>query len=203
MCGVGEDEEDIDAEEGEAGRRRTVKLANPARPSREEVEEHEKTHLPYRNWCGHCVKGHGVEAACRTSGGGGELPEFHLDWAFPGDEEGGKGLTMLVVRMRDVRMTMSSLAPSKSTGEFIARRVVAFMKECGCEGGDLVVKSDHESATVALLEKVARVRAEKGAGRTVIEHSPVNSSKSNGVVERAVRSVEEQMRTMRGALDGR
>ena len=28
-----------------------------ARPSKEEVELHDLTHLPYRSWCPHCVKG--------------------------------------------------------------------------------------------------------------------------------------------------
>ena len=63
--------------------------------------------------------------------------------------------------MRDVRMTLSTLAPSKSSGEFVANRVLAFFKECGCEAGDIIIKADQEAAVVALLEKVARSRAEK------------------------------------------
>ena len=27
------------------------------KPSKKEVEEHERTHLPFRNWCKHCVFG--------------------------------------------------------------------------------------------------------------------------------------------------
>ena len=109
---------------------------------------------------------------------------------------------MLVMRMRDVRMTMSSLAPSKSTGDFIAKRIVTFIKECGCEGADMIMKADQEPAMVSLLEKVAQERAANGGiGRTLIEHSPKYSSKSNGMVERAIRSVEEQMRTMRSAAE--
>ena len=184
--------------------RRVVKLQDPKRPTEEEVKEHELTHLPFRNWCKHCVAGKGTETPCRRSEGGGELPEFHVDWAFPGEAEANKTVTMLVVRMRDVRMTMSTLAPSKATGDFVAKRIVTFMKECGCEGADVIVKADQEPAIVLLLERVAQERAANGAkGRTIIEHSPKYSSKSNGVVERAIRSVEEQMRTMRSAAEGR
>ena len=36
-------------EEGELGRRKVVKKLDPKEPTKEEREEHEKTHLPYRN----------------------------------------------------------------------------------------------------------------------------------------------------------
>ena len=31
--------------------------ARPYTPTKAEVEAHEVTHLPYRNWCSHCVAG--------------------------------------------------------------------------------------------------------------------------------------------------
>ena len=31
-------------------------------PSPEEVEEHYRTHVPFRSWCPHCVKGQGQNA---------------------------------------------------------------------------------------------------------------------------------------------
>ena len=35
-----------------------VKIAKaPIKPSREEVESHMATHLPFRSWCPHCVRG--------------------------------------------------------------------------------------------------------------------------------------------------
>ena len=167
--------------------RRVVKLQDPKKPTEEEVQEHQLTHLPFRSWCKHCVAGKETEAPGRKSEGGGQIPEFHVDWAFPGEKEARKTLTMLVVRMRDVRMTMSSLAPSKSAGDFVAKRIVTFIKECGCEGADMIMKADQEPATVSLLEKVAQERAANGGiGRTLIEHSPKYSSKSNGMVERAI-----------------
>ena len=96
---------------------------------------------------------------------------------------------------------MCSVVPSKSTGEFIARRVVAFMKEVGCAHGDINMKSDNEEALVMLANNVARQRAARGGGRTNMENSPKYSSKSNGVVERAVQSVEGQMRVFRSSLE--
>jgi hypothetical protein len=65
---VGSDSEDEDVE-GEAGCRLTKKMPDPRRPSSDQVEEHNKTHLPFRNWCRHCVLGRGKEMAHYRSNG--------------------------------------------------------------------------------------------------------------------------------------
>ena len=49
---------DVD-EEGESGVRETKRMNSPLKPSNHEVEAHNLTHLPYRNWCRHCVRGRG------------------------------------------------------------------------------------------------------------------------------------------------
>ena len=162
------------------------------------------THMPFRSWCRHCVKGQGMEESCRRSGReDGGIPEVHLDFMFMGEEEGGKTLAILVGRERWTKATMSTVAPRKSSGEWLARRVRAWMVEVGCAYGDVVVKSDNEPALVALVEALGRERAVKGVGGMAVEHSPVHSSRSNGVVERAVQSVEGQMGVMMLALEGR
>ena len=46
---------DEEAVESEAVKARCVKA--PIRPSEAEVEEHMVTHLPFRAWCKHCVRG--------------------------------------------------------------------------------------------------------------------------------------------------
>ena len=80
VCGIGdEDGEWLEDVSEEAMRVR--KLVDPKRPSKQEVGEHFLSHLPFRNWCPHCMKGKAKELDCRRSGGaeGGDLPEFHLD----------------------------------------------------------------------------------------------------------------------------
>ena len=92
----GEEEITIEDEEVLPGERTVKKLMNPLLPSAREVEEHNISHLPFRNWCPHCVKGRGREAdhrrQPRTERG---VDEFHLDYSFPGDGIGHK-LTILV-----------------------------------------------------------------------------------------------------------
>ena len=100
-------------------------------------------------------------------------------------------------------MTMAAAVPSKSTGAYIAKRVMAFLEEIGCEYHDLIAKSDQEPAITSLLDEVARHRAAGGGGEFIMERSPVASSASNGVVERAIQSVEGQTRVLKLALESR
>ena len=37
------------------------KLVDPRLPTVEERREHELTHIPYRNWCPHCIRGRGKD----------------------------------------------------------------------------------------------------------------------------------------------
>ena len=70
------------------------------------------------------------------------------------------------------------------------------------EGGDsqqqIIVKTDQKPSIVALIEDIVKGREE---GRTIVEESPVQSSGSNGVVERAIQSVEGQIRVTLLALE--
>ena len=193
-----------DVEETQPGERRTRKVLSPIEPTEQEIAEHNLTHLPFRNWCRHCARGRGTELPHRKSPGERVLPEVHFDFCFMGEEDKpGDTLPILVVREVASRMTLATVVPLKSTGAFVAKRVVAFLREIGCEQCDLVAKSDQEPAIVAIVTEVGRMRAANGAGRYIVESSPVGSSASNGVVERAIRSVEQQVRVMRDAFEGR
>ena len=48
--------------DGCAGARKPMFVQDPKLPSQREREEHQMTHLPYRSWCSHCVRGKGKEA---------------------------------------------------------------------------------------------------------------------------------------------
>jgi hypothetical protein len=61
--GIGDEEDGTEDENIEGGIRFTKKLKDPLMPSVEEVAEHRITHLPYRNWCRHCVRGRGIKPA--------------------------------------------------------------------------------------------------------------------------------------------
>ena len=58
-------DEDQEREEVVAQGERARLVPQPRLPSRQEVQEHELTHIPYRSWCVHCVRGAGRSDAHR------------------------------------------------------------------------------------------------------------------------------------------
>jgi hypothetical protein len=153
---------------------------------------------PYRSWCPHCVRGQGKDSAHRRAESVGKFPEFSWDYCFPGDEEGHK-ITILVGKERRTGMVMAATIPRKgSTGLFATQRCLEFINECGAAEAKILVKSDAEPAILALVSDIKKARV---GLETIEETSPVGSSGSNGKVERAVQSVEGQLRTMKSALE--
>ena len=200
-CGVcGEAYED----DVEHGKRETLRVQDPKEPSAEERENHMKTHLPYRSWCRHCVRGRGKQFPHRRSDDPPHGHEMHFYFCFLGREgEPHKTITILVAKDRATKMLMATSLPSKTTGTFTAKRVMAFIKECGSEFGDMVHKADQEEVLDKILKDVGRLRAAGGGGRFVPENSPVGASQSNGVIERGVQSVGGQTRVILDAVESK
>ena len=188
----------------EFGNRKVVRIHDPRQPSQQEKEEHEMTHLPFRSWCRHCIMGRGREEDCRKSmEEERQVPEVHLDYMFMGDERERKTLAFLVARERETRAVLSTVVPRKTTGEWICRRLMAWLREIGLESVDIIVKSDNEPALTSLITSWSTMRAMTSGSRMIVENSPVGSSKSNGIVERAIQSVQGMIRTIRSDIEGR
>ena len=129
ICGVGEG---VTESEGvEHGSREAMNLLNPVKPSQNEIDSHSITHLPFRIWCPQCVMGRGKEMPHLRAAGDGGLPEVHFDFFIGEEDEPGETIAVLCGRSRHCRMTMSAAVPSKSTGTYISRRVIAFLREIG------------------------------------------------------------------------
>ena len=189
-------EEQIDmnsyeGEDEEFGKRQVRKLHDPKLPSEHEVREHSLSgHMPFRSWCPHCVRGRGKEMDHKKQGDEEEagIPEYHLDYCFPGDSEGER-LTVLVVVERYTKMKKAVVVPKKgSTGSYAARMVLELMNECGDKDREVIVKSDQEPAIQFLVDDICTNRT---GAKTIKEASQKYSKGSNGVVERAVQSVEQ------------
>ena len=113
--------------------------------------------------------------------------EIHLGFFFMGCEhEPGKTVPIVAVKERSSKMVMASVVPRKSSGTFVSKRIMAFLKEVGCEFGDIVVKSDQEAAIKAVVADVGRLCAAGGGGKFVVEHSPVGIWKTRTIQRRPI-----------------
>ena len=184
--------------------RKPKRIADPTKPTKREIEEHEITHLHYRSWRWACVHGRGKEAPHRRGRKPGGLPELHMDFMSMGKKgEPGETTPCLVVKEVNSKMCMATMIPTKSVDQFVVKRVVAFLAEVGCLSGDVIVKSDQEPAIKSLAGEIGRHRAAAGGGRWVEECSPVGASAANGMVERGIQSVQAQVRVLKLALENR
>ena len=190
----------VNNDEEEFGQRKVKKIQDPKAPTKEEREEHEKTHLPFRSWCKHCIRGREKQLPHHEGAQETLMSEVHMDYGFLGKEdEAMKTVPMLVVKERTSKMLMAATVPKKRTGSYIQKRVIGFLNEVGCLHGDLIVKSDQEPAIKAVVEDVGRAKTADGSGRYIVENSPVGASQSNGMVERGIQSVAAQARVLLSA----
>ena len=65
---------------------------SPKEPTRQEREEHELTHMPFRSWCEDCVKSRAINAHHRTKSAKDPLEEVkvarvHMDYFFMSRED--------------------------------------------------------------------------------------------------------------------
>ena len=99
------DGEDLELpEEEQFGMRNPRRMLDPKLPSQREVEEHNLTHLPYRNWCTHCVFGKGRAAPhYKRAKREDSLAELHFDYCFM-STEGQPKVTILMGKERESKM---------------------------------------------------------------------------------------------------
>ena len=182
-------------------------LASPMKPSAKDVEVHNTTHLPYRNWCPICVKSRGKESPhnrhMRKEGG---MPMISLDYKSFGEcaeslnkeDQKGEKIRAVVMRDHDTGMIAAHLIERKGdSDEWLVKRLVLDIADWGRT--DVVLKTDGEAAIVGLQRAIAEGRIHS----TVPENPPAYSPQSNGVAERAVQEFSYQLRSLKLALESR
>ena len=161
------------------------------RPSQEEVDKHNVTHLPYRSWCPHCIRGKAKRRAhrkrVREKRQG--IPVISLDymWMKGKKEEEDteqEGNPIMVAHCRDTKLAMSKVVLKKGVDPYSVKVITDMIGFTGHR--KVILKSDGESSITALKNTV-RNACEVNMG---VEVSPVGDSQANGEVERAIRTVQ-------------
>ena len=92
------------------------------------------------------MRGRGKEEACREGKRSHDAAMVHMDLMSMGDKGSEKALAMLVARERSRGMILLTVAPRKSSGESLGNRVMAFMREAGCEAQAVVLTTSTSTA---------------------------------------------------------
>ena len=191
----GHEPDDDPGENEEAEQPRT--LRDPQMPTADEIEKHYTTHLPFRDWCPCCVAAKKPNTAHRKKGDQERVgEEVHMDYCFMKDENDAENVTILVMKDRRSKAVFCDVVLSKGRGqEGTVERALNNLKKLGHKR--VTIRTDQEPALVDLANAIITAREEP----TTLEHAPVGESQSNGLVERAVRTIEEQIRTFKIALE--
>ena len=140
--GEKEDDEDDDGLVEHEGIAPKV-IRDPGQPTAKQRQEHEVTHVPYRSWCPHCVRGRakGRPRKRVPDQEGPDIPRAAVDYCFftrKGTESGkeiaeedrndpNKNQTVLVMKEATTHMTWAYPVDKKGVGdeEWITRRIVS------------------------------------------------------------------------------
>ena len=199
-------EMDTSDEEGEERPVKGQKIVY--QPSKEEWDDHMRTHAVFRKWCPFCVKGKcksGIHQKTEKSEEEleQETPVISLDYMGPKSAadktEGVTSLPIIVGIDRKKKWYFAHMVPKKGHD---AHAIKILCREISISGySRVILKSDQEPA---IRELIAAVRRERPVGvEIMIEESPVGEHQSNGEVERAIQTIQALMRTIKLALQSR
>ena len=219
--------EEITEEHNEAAslRRPTV----PVLPGRAEVEEHRRTHWPYRTWCEFCNRGRGLGEQRGGLKQSHAVPLVGMDYVFtttdgfqlrgelkhPQTAEGEKALLedrrhgrivkCILVRCTETKCMFAHVVPCKGNDEdgYVVDLICSDIAWLG--HAKLLLKSDNERALLslvkrALVELKCQIPDLKGVSN---ETSMEYDSQANGSAEVGVRNVRGQLRTLKAAFRDR
>ena len=191
------DEEKI----GDGGAQKPMGRPEPGTPTKDEYDRHMLTHLPYRRWCWFCV------AARRRNDPHFRLPPFSrtmplmvADYCFVRDSRDQDLLVLMVVRMYPSRATFAIPCDVKGSDEYATHRLANCVRCCGVVR--MSYMCDQEcSLNTAIVAALRKLKVDGEWAGAVPEHSAVGESQSNGRAEVAVQTVEDQLRTLKHALE--
>ena len=128
-----------------------------------------------------------------------KVPVISLDYMWmngrKGDGEEPKGNPILVMHCRNTKLTWSRVVLRKGVDPYSIKVLSDMILFTGHKR--VILKSDGEASIKALKEAVKN-SANFNLG---VEVSPVGDSRANGEVERAIKTVQGQIRTLKSALE--
>ena len=142
-------------------------------PMKDDIEKHELTHIPFRNWCSDCVRGRAVNPGhyIQTNKEDEEVPVISIDYMYlkarEGDETIEEGQPILIMKDRKSKTITAHVVEHKGANENAIKRLGQDIGLLGYK--KIILKSDEEPSIIALKQTVKRERSEQ----IILEESPV------------------------------
>ena len=174
------------------------------------------THLPFRSWCSHCVRGKSRDDPHKRSDPDEKsqqtLATVSLDYFFMGKNgiqytwdqardgtaQGGDDevMTLIAIYCHKTRCTFAHACPRKGNDPHVAKEVQADLEWLGYKR--MIGKSDQEPAILALKRMFT---AAMPTVEILPEESPVGAHGANGHIESAIGRVAGQVRTLKDSVE--
>ena len=199
------DKEEIEEKDTEEAERAKVKRI-PKMPTQQEIDEHCATHVPFRDWCEYCVHGKAKDDPHYRAKKDREImvPEIDIDYMwlkgkFPFMDKEESGQPIMIVKDRETKFKRAVMIPAKGVEAYAVKTLVNDLQRL-FGYSQIVLTSDQEASIIALKNSAKR---EMNGVDIQMKESAVDEHQANSQVESAVRLVQEQVRTMRLAIEAR
>ena len=167
----------------------------PREPTRQEVDEHNITHLPFRSWCPCCTTVKAKHWPHRRSpdaeGAEEAAPSNHMDYWFMRDDEVDENVTV-INKEKNTKALRAHVVKKKGIETGVAERTIKLVEKWGARGKRSWKRICKKPSIQAVAEDMRSLRSDE----TTTEASKKYDSQPNGIAERAVQTVEGQVRAM-------
>lgn len=173
-------------------------MRDPGAPTTSELDQRFLSHIPFVSWFPHCFSGRARYNAHRRriATPDCKIPHVVVDDGFLSGDQDSETIVVRAERDALSGFLFSHVIPRKGLAH--VHGAAALIDER--LGHDtLTIKADNEPAMRRLQEEIQRRRDKP----TLLENSPVGQSEANGMAERAVQAVSEQIRVMGQELRNR
>lgn len=181
-------------------------MRNPRCPTAREVDEHEVTHMPRRDWCRACVYGRGtsdqhrrqmphpMDAAVPSEV---SVPVISIDFTFMGTSKvRAQANPYLALYDNDTGAFKIYRTMKKGVVKWVIDAIIKDLESMGYASCKICIRCDRENSLLAIRDAVSKKRR----APTVPLDVPVRESKSNGAMEKSIRTWQAQFRTLKESL---
>ena len=176
-------------------------------------------HLPYDPRCEICVQCKRPNTPhLKSNESERTIPLLVGDYGFIKDGADEDNATILVLKLYPYKLVFACLVNGKGSDPLAVARLCRFIMECGLV--HFAYRSDREPAIVSLIQDACAMAGRNGVSIQAIEdeapepeveraqvavpeHSHPGESQSNGLAERAIREVVDEIRTLKMSLERR